>query len=97
MRKSNGKGSAPTRKDLSVGYLVGDREYRLRWAVTFMLAAIASVLLAGMWFLREGGSSFKVGSPALQAYYAHSRMRIVDENATRALKNKGCPISGASW
>ena len=88
MNKSSGKGSAPTRKDLSVGYLVGDREYRLRWAVTFMLAAIASVLLAGMWFLREGGSSFKVGSPALQAYYAHSRMRIVDENATRALKEQ---------
>jgi len=53
-----------------------------------MLVAVASILLAGTWYLKEGESSFRVGSPAMKTYYAHSRMRIVDESATRALREQ---------
>ena len=45
-------------------------------------------LLAGTWWVRDGRSSFRIGSPAPQTFYAHSRMRIVDENATRALREQ---------
>ena len=88
MNKSSDKGPAPSQQRLTAGNPAGDKGYRPHWAAAVMLAAVASILLAGAWHFKEGESSFRVGSPAMKTYYAHSRMRIVDESATRALREQ---------
>ncbi|HDQ92624.1 MAG TPA: hypothetical protein ENN89_00720, partial [Synergistetes bacterium] len=68
--------------------LVGDPEYRFRWIASITVVSAAVLMLAASWWLSEGGGSFRQGAPAPQTYFAHSRMRIVDENATRALREQ---------
>ena len=88
MNKSSANGPAASLKRLNPGNQAGDKGYRPNWGTAVMLVAVASILLAGTWYLKEGESSFRVGSPAMKTYYAHSRMRIVDESATRALREQ---------
>ncbi len=82
------KGSAISRIGVYAEKMASDRVYRLRWTATFLLVAVASSLLAGTWWVRDGRSSFRIDSPSPLTFYAHSRMRIVDEKATRALREQ---------
>ncbi len=70
------------------GKIASEREYRYRWAATIILVAAASAVLVISWWASDGMGSFRVGGPAPQTFYAHSRMRIVDESATRALREQ---------
>ncbi|KUK85920.1 MAG: Putative domain HDIG-containing protein, partial [Synergistales bacterium 58_81] len=88
MSRNGRKGSSVSRIGVYAEKMASDRVYRLRWTATFLLVAVASSLLAGTWWVRDGRSSFRIDSPAPRTFYAHSRMRIVDEKATRALREQ---------
>ncbi|HRV70681.1 MAG TPA: HDIG domain-containing protein [Thermovirgaceae bacterium] len=68
--------------------LAADPEYRFRWLASIVVVSAAVLMLAASWWLSEGGGSFRQGAPAPRTYFAHSRMKIVDENATRALREQ---------
>ncbi len=63
-------------------------EYRFRWFATIAVAAAAILILTCAWWLRDGEDTFHVGSPSPRTYFAYSRMKIVDESATRALREQ---------
>ncbi len=88
MSRKGSDGSLVSLVSRNAGKIANEREYRYRWAATFILVAAASVILVVSWWASDGKGSFRVGSPAPQTFYAHSRMRIVDESATRALREQ---------
>lgn len=72
----------------SIRRLASDAEYRFRWIATILVVSAAASMLTMAWWLHDGEGSFHAGSPAPQTYFAHSRMKILDENATRALREQ---------
>lgn len=72
----------------SIRRLATETGYRMRWIATLAVVASAAAILATSWWFRDGESSFLTGSPAPRTYFAHFRMKIQDEMATRALREQ---------
>ncbi|GAB6280449.1 MAG: HDIG domain-containing protein [Thermovirga sp.] len=88
MNRSESDGSVATLLGHFIHRLASEEEYRFRWIGTIAVVASAALLLTLAWWIKDGTSSFQTGSPAPRTYFAHSRMKILDENATRALREQ---------
>lgn len=88
MNRSENDGSVVSLIGLFIHRLVSETEYRFKWIGTITVVVSAALLLTLAWWVKDGASSFQTGSPAPRTYFAHSRMKILDENATRALREQ---------
>ncbi|MGC9371769.1 MAG: HD family phosphohydrolase [Thermovirgaceae bacterium] len=55
---------------------------------SLVLVFVLSAVYAGSWWMDAGHSSFVQGEPAPRTYYSRYRMKYVDEQATRELRQK---------
>lgn len=88
MNRNRNDGSVVSMMGAFIGRLANEAEYRFRWIATFAIVAAAALLVALAWWVKDGENSFQVGYSAPQTYFAHSRMKIFDETATRALREQ---------
>jgi len=89
---NNGEKSQSRRARRAAASLAGLQSYFLKRrnqvVASLVLVFVLSAVYAGSWWLDVGQFSFVKGEPAPRTYYSRYRMKYVDEQATRELRQK---------